>query len=108
MSTGAWAFILFNRDDNASHNITASFASFIDLPDVNAYAIHPRAPLARHHLTPPFVFPRFRRWLMTPCSTAFVVRDLWAHADLGSFTGSFTHQVASHGVFYGTATPAKA
>jgi len=40
-----------------------------------------------------------------PASTSADVRDLWAKKDLGSFKGSFSSQVASHGVVMIKITP---
>jgi len=37
---------------------------------------------------------------------AATVRDLWQHKDMGSFTGSYSAEVASHGVVMVTVTPA--
>ncbi len=41
---------------------------------------------------------------MAPAQAA-LVRDLWAHADLGKFAGSFSADVEAHGVVMIRATP---
>ncbi|HEV2402478.1 MAG TPA: glycoside hydrolase family 30 beta sandwich domain-containing protein, partial [Candidatus Sulfotelmatobacter sp.] len=47
------------------------------------------------------------RWedLGYPANLSAAVRDLWAHKDLGKFTGSFSAPVASHGVVMVTVKP---
>ena len=40
-----------------------------------------------------------------PGSVSASVRDLWAHKDLGKFTGKFSAAVASHGVVMVTVKP---
>ena len=49
-----------------------------------------------------------RRWLIAdgyPVKLNAAVRDLWAHKDLGSKTGSFSAEVPSHGVVMVTVKP---
>jgi hypothetical protein len=38
--------------------------------------------------------------------TTYTMRDLWAHADLGVFTGNYTANVVTHGVVMLKLTPA--
>ena len=40
-----------------------------------------------------------------PAHLSAAVRDLWAHKDLGKFTGKFSATVASHGVVMVTVRP---
>jgi alpha-galactosidase len=87
LSGGAAAVILFNRNTVAA-NITANWCESKSLHLMFCLSDSPRSDLG---LSP---------------SASMQVRDLWAHSNVGTFTGSYTATVQPYGVVFVKLTPA--